>query len=148
MKKELTWWIAFALVAIFVAGQMSDFRFSTVDIQLHDTYYVLPAYFAVLFIFIFLGLLRGLVYLTEILTERSRVFAWIVIVLNGSLSLFWIFLIYNSTITYLDLRQWYPELPASNYLATLMVMLAALVLMIVVEFRTIRKLKLRQAGNA
>lgn len=142
MNKELTWWAAFMLVAVLVAAQMSDFEFRNIDIQLHDTYYILPWYCAVLFIIISLGMLRGVIYAIEWMAEKSSLVAWIVVVVNTVLSFFWTFLIFQATMRYVELREWYPELPASNYQATLMMMCVVLCLIMIVEVKLIRRLRL------
>jgi heme/copper-type cytochrome/quinol oxidase subunit 1 len=86
MKRELIWGILFLVLSVLIVGQMTGFQFENIDIQLHDTYYVAPSIIVVLFILTIFGLLRGLVKLTDRLSDKTKSIAIVVTVING---LFW-----------------------------------------------------------
>jgi len=70
MKKELTLGIASLLVAFFLVGQMTDFRFDDIEIQLYDTYYVIAPIYAFAFVMALALLARGSVKFLNWLRHR------------------------------------------------------------------------------
>ena len=81
MKRGLIWWAGFLVVAFIVIGQMTTFKFRDIDIQLHDTYYVVPSWLGIVVVLAILGLLRGLTKLVDKLSDRSRSLAILITVL-------------------------------------------------------------------
>lgn len=61
MKKELIWWTGFLIVAFILIGQMTGYKFRGIDVQLYDTYYVLPAWLGFGVVLAMLVLIRGLI---------------------------------------------------------------------------------------
>lgn len=141
MKRELIWWTLFFGLAVVIVGQMTRFQFKNIDIQLHDTYYVIPPFIALLFILTIFGVLRGLVKITDRLCDRSKLVAISVTIINGLLGFVMIILIYVSIVSVLQIKEWYPDLNISNYLAIIALLTTVLCLLILIEFRTIKKLK-------
>lgn len=141
MKRELTWWLVFFILALVVIGQMTGFEFNVIDIQLHDTYYILPSLHGVLFIFTFLALLRILTNALDRISTKGKLIAILVTVINGLLVLSMIIFISNITINVLQFRKLYHDLDLAKYTAIIIVMIAALCLLTILEIKTIRKIR-------
>jgi len=142
MKRELIWWTGFLIVSFVAVGQMTAFNFGDIDIQLHDTYYVVPSWLGVLVLLTFLGLLRGLTKLADRLSDRSRLLAILVTVINGLLGLFLIGLTCMAIFNLIQVKQLYPDLDISNYIGVIAVLISLLFLTIIIEVQTIRKLRI------
>lgn len=144
MKRELIWWTGFVVVAFIVIGQMTAFTFGTVDIQLHDTYYVVPSWLGVLVILTILGTLRGLTKLADRLSDRSRLLAIVISILNGLLGLGLIILISVAILNLIQIKEWYPDLDISTYIGVIVVLISLLVLLTIMEIKTVRKLRTKK----
>ena len=144
MKRELIWWTGFLIVAVIAIGQMTAFEFGTVDIQLHDTYYVLPSWLGILVVLTILGLLRGLTKLADRLSNRSRLLAITISIINGLLGLILIVIIYLAILNLIQVKEWYPDLDISNYIGIIVIMLSLLLLLTVIEIKTIKKLRTKK----
>lgn len=145
MKRELILWTLFFALAVLVVGQMTSFEFGNIDIQLHDTYYVIPPLIGVLFILTIFGLLRALVKITDTLSDKSKSIAIVVTVINGLFGLTIIILIYMSIVSVLQIKEWYPDLDISKYVAIIIVLTVVLFLLTIAEIRTIKKLKTKRS---
>lgn len=141
MKKQLVWAIAILIVALLVVGQMTNFSFETIDIQLHDTYYVLPAYLGVIFFFLIFAGFVGTIMLAERMIRKNRGFAKFVLVANGFIIMFWAFLILQSVLSVYQLYQWHPHLANGSYLGIITLMVGILILLLLLETKAIRELK-------
>ena len=71
MKKELGWWAVFFAVAIILVGQLTEFEFNYIDIQLYDTYYVIPSWLGLVVVLAILGLIRGLIKIIDRLIHKT-----------------------------------------------------------------------------
>ena len=71
MKKELGWWAVFFAVAIILVGQLTEFEFNYIDIQLYDTYYVIPSWLGLVVVLAILGLIRGLIKIIDRLMHKT-----------------------------------------------------------------------------
>jgi heme/copper-type cytochrome/quinol oxidase subunit 1 len=141
MKQELIWWTGFLIVAFIAVGQMTAFNFGDIDIQLHDTYYVVPSWLGMLVPLTILGLLRGLTKLADRLSGRSRLLAISISIVNGLFGLFLIVLIIMAISNLIEVKEWYPDLDISNSIGVIAVLITFLLLLTIIEVKTIRKLK-------
>lgn len=141
MKQELIWWAGFVFVAVIAIGQMTAFNFGTIDIQLHDTYYVVPSWLGILVVLIILGLLRGLTKLADRLSNRSRLLAVMISIINGLVGLVLIILICMAILNLVQVKERYPDLDISNYTGIIIIMISLLLLLTVIEIMTIKKIR-------
>jgi hypothetical protein len=142
MKLELIWWTGFLTVALIAVGQTTAFNFGDIDIQLHDTYYVVPSWLGILVLLTILGLLRVLTKFADRLSDRSRLLALLISIVNGLLGLFLIGLICMAIFNLIQVKQWYPDLDISNYIGIIAVLISLLLLLTIIEVKTIRKLRI------
>jgi hypothetical protein len=141
MKRELIWWTGFLIVALIAVGQMTVFKFGDIHIQLHDTYYVVQSWLGISVLLTILGLLRGLTKLADRLSARSRLLAIVISIVNGLLGLFLIVLIFVAISNLIQVKEWYPDLDISNYIGVIAVLISLLLLLTIIEVKTIRKLR-------
>ncbi|MES1226018.1 MAG: hypothetical protein ABUT20_61640 [Bacteroidota bacterium] len=141
MKRELRWWTAFFVVGIILIGQMTEFEFRNIDIQLHDTYYIIPSWIALLVVLTILGVLRGLTQIINRLSDRNRSMAILVSIVNGIVGLVLIILVCAAILNLIQIREWYPGLDIFNYIAIIVVMILLLSVLVVIEIKTIKKLR-------
>jgi signal transduction histidine kinase len=139
MKKELTLGIASLLVAFFLVGQMTDFRFDDIEIQLHDTYYVIAPIYAFAFVMALALLARGSVKFLNWLSDKSKSMAIFIAVVVGIIALALIILIYFSISTLVQIKTWYPDLRISNYITIIIVLTIGLGVLAGVEIKIIKK---------
>ena len=142
MKRGLIWWTGFTVVAFIAIGQMTKFKFQYIDVQLHDTYYVIPSWLGIVIVLIIFGLLRGLAKIADRLSDRSRLLAIVIIIINGLLGLVLVGLISFAMLTLLQVREWYPELNISNYIGIIVVLTSLLLMVTIVEIKTVNKLRI------
>jgi hypothetical protein len=140
MKRELIWWTGFLVVAFIAIGKMTAFNFGDIDIQLHDTYYVVPSWLCILVVLLILGLLRGLTKLADTLSNRSRQLAIMISLINGLLGLVLIILICVAILNLIQVKEWYPDHDISNYIGIIVIMILLLLLLTVIEIKTVGKL--------
>jgi heme/copper-type cytochrome/quinol oxidase subunit 1 len=144
MKQELIWWTGFVVVAVIVIGQMTAFNFGTIDIQLHDTYYVVPSWLGIFLVLIILGLLRAFTKLADRLSNRSRPLAIMISIINGLMGVVLFILICMAVLNLVQVKEWYPDLDISNYIGIIMIMISLLLLLTVIEIKTIKKVRTRK----
>jgi heme/copper-type cytochrome/quinol oxidase subunit 1 len=141
MKRELIWWAGFIVLSFIVIGQMTTFKFREIDIQLHDTYYVVPSWLGIVIVLTILSVLRGLTKLADNLSDRSRQLAILIIIINGFLGLALIVSICVGILNLIQIKEWYPDLDISNYIEIITVLISLLLLLTITEIKTIRKLR-------
>ena len=141
MKRELGWWTAFFVVAITVAGRMTKFEFRDIEIQLHDTYYVVPSWLAIVILFTILGLFRGVTKSIDRLSDKSRLMAIFVGIINGVVGLVLIILICVAIFNLIQVKKWYPDLDISTYIGIIVILISLLSLLTIIEIKTFKKLK-------
>ncbi|HEY0656420.1 MAG TPA: hypothetical protein VGD65_24975 [Chryseosolibacter sp.] len=115
--------------------------FKTLDVQLHDTYYVVPLSVGGIIIFLIQMTFRGAVNAAGWLIERSVRLAKVVLVANTILLVSWLFLLGRSVISVYHAYEWYPALDISNYLAIIVLMLIVLIQLLVLERRAFLRLR-------
>jgi len=79
MRKLLLWWIIFCVVVFLAVGWATDF--STIDIQLHDTYFVIPP----AHLFLVIGILGAMFMGLDWLSRNNKALTLAVFLLNGLL---------------------------------------------------------------
>jgi membrane protease YdiL (CAAX protease family) len=141
MKRELIWWTGFFVVAFIAIGQMTTFKFGDINIQLHDTYYVVPSWLGLVIVLTILGLSRGLTKLADISSDRSRPLAILISIISGLLGLILIVLICVAILNLIQVKEWYPDLDISNYIGIIAALISLLLLLTIIEIKTVRKLR-------
>ena len=139
MKREIIWWLgAFALSTLMI-GIATDFSFKTLDIQLHDTYYVFNSFGAVKWLTIIFIIGRNFHLLIEMLISKRVLFAFLVSLINPVGGLF-VLLILNQLITLLKNLGVNPIQNGGTLLVVIILFLIFLY-QIIVEVKAIKKLK-------
>ena len=128
-------------MAFIAIGQMTTFKFRDIDIQLHDTYYVVPSWLGIVIVLTILGPLRGLTKLADRLSDRSRLLAILIIIINGLLGLVLIVLICIAILNLIQVKEWYPDLDISSYIGIIAGLISLLLLLTIIEIKTVRKLR-------
>lgn len=128
-------------MAFITIGQMTTFKFRDIDIQLHDTYYVVPSWLGIVIVLTILGLLRGLTKLVDRLSDQSRLLAILISIINGLLGLVLIVLICIAILNLIQVKEWYPDLDISSYIGIIAVLISLLLLLTIIEIKTVRKLR-------
>jgi hypothetical protein len=88
MKKELIWWTAFGLFSTLIIGTVTSFKFSKLDIQVHDTYYVFEPIDSIKLLTIIFGVGRYSYLLTDIITDKYKILALFISIINAIVALF------------------------------------------------------------
>lgn len=141
MRREWIWWIIFGVVGILAVGLMTDFQFDKLEIQQHDTYYVLDSLIAIFFIAVILGTIRCSLLIVDLITDRYKILAILISIVNPVIGLFIIFLIYFSVQRLIFFKTTYPDINLFNEVVPLVFLAGLIVLQVVIEIRTIRKIK-------
>jgi hypothetical protein len=144
MKRELIWWAGFLVVAFISVGEMTTFKFHYIDIQLHDTYYVVPSWLGIVIVLIILGLLRGVTKLVDRLSDRSRPLAIAISIINALVGIVLIVLICLVTVNLIQVREWYPDLDISNYIGIIAILISLLLMLTTIEIKTVKKLRTKK----
>lgn len=147
LKTELVWLIALALVSTLIIGIATGFRFHTLDIQLHDTYYVFGSFDCIKMLTVLLFVGRGLYLLTDILTNQYLLLALIIVIVNAIAALFILIGTYLSIQAILTLRTMAPHVDLSGYFLIAGLLVGILAVQTIVEIRMIRKLRGLLAGR-
>jgi heme/copper-type cytochrome/quinol oxidase subunit 1 len=146
MKKGLAWLAIFALMSTLIIGTVTGFTFSKLDIQLHDTYYVVKAIDAIKALTLIFFLTRGLYLLTDIMTDRYKVLALLISIINAIAGLFVVIAAYMSTEAIFTTRKMYSYAGSSAHFLLPAIFIGIFVVQIIVEIRMIRKLRGLLAG--
>lgn len=138
----------FFVVTVILIGRMTDFQFQDIDIQLHDTYYVIPSWIVLVVILTILGLLRAATRILDRLSDRSRTITILVAIITGLFGLVLIILICAAILSLIEIKGWYPDLDISTYVWIIVAMISLLSFLTIREIKTIRKLRATNARSA
>ena len=141
MKKEVIWALGFVVVTITLVGQMTSFTFENIDVQLYDTYYILPSWLAGVFVLIVLGLSRGLLKIIDRLSDQSRFLALAMSIIVGLSGLVLIVIISFAIRNLIQVKEWYPDLDISSYVGIAAILISLLLLLTITEVKIIKKLR-------
>lgn len=141
MKEELIWWIPFALLSTLLVGLVTGFKFGTLDIQLHDTYYVLESSMAIKLLTLTFGFGRYFYLMTDIIAERHMILALIICIINALAGLFIVIGAYFSIEVIGTSRKLYPDMDLSAHFLLPVIFMALLAVQTIVQIRMIKKLR-------
>lgn len=137
VKTELLWLAAFALLSTLIVGIATGFGFNTLDIKLHDTYFVVRSAHAVKLLTLIFVLGRFVCWMTNRITERYVVLAILFSIVNAIVGLFVIILTYFSIGGIAAFRQSYPGTDMSGNFILPGICFSVLVVQVVVEVKMI-----------
>jgi hypothetical protein len=141
MKRDLIWWAAFGLLSTLIIGAVTSFKFSKLDIQLHDTYYVFESIDGIKYLTLIFGLSRYIYLLTDIMTDKYKILALIISIINVITGLFVIIATYRCVETILTFKKTSPDVDFSGNFLLLSLLLGLLTVQTIIEVKMIRKLK-------
>jgi hypothetical protein len=137
MRREIIWWTVFLAIVIFIAVRIPHITDNDI-IHFYDTYSVIPFLLAILIITGIPTLTKTINKISDRLLTKSKRTVVLVLIINGLLELILILLIYLSVVNLFQIREWYPGIDISNYIAIVVVMTTALYLLTVIEIKTIK----------
>jgi heme/copper-type cytochrome/quinol oxidase subunit 1 len=141
LKNVIVFWGSFVSISVLLGGAMTSFKFNDLDTQLHDTYFVIPSIYIIISIIIILWILRGVFLLVEVGIRKSKFFAILVAIVN----MFFIFMLVAATYLSIEklrlVKRNYPDLSISSYVALISVMVGFACFLILIEFKTIKKIR-------
>jgi hypothetical protein len=140
MKRELFYWVVFALLSALIIGVITGFKFGELDIQMHDTYYVFSSFNGVKSLTLFLGTGRYFYLLLDIITEKYKIITLFLSIINAIVALFTLIVAYLSIETIPMYTGTYPDINFSGHLFVTIVLLGVLAAQIIVEIKMVRKL--------
>ena len=140
VKKELIWWTAFGLLSTLIIGTVTSFKFSRLDIQVYDTYYVFESIDGIKLLTIIFGLGRYSYLLIDIITDKYKILALIISILNAITGLFIVIMTYLSIETILTSNKNYPDIDFPGHFLLSAILLGILTVQTIIEINLIRKL--------
>lgn len=147
MKAETIWWIGFGLLSTLIIGTITGFKFSSLDIQLHDTYYVLQSFDAIKLLTLIFGVGRYFYLLTGIMAERYAILALVISIINAIAALFVMIGTYLSIETIVTFTRMYPGIDLSGHFLLPAIFIGLLAVQAIVEVKMIGKLRAVLAGK-
>ena len=146
-KTELIWWIGFGLLSTLIIGIVTGFEFGSIDVQLHDTYYVFGSFDAIKLMTLITGIGRYCYLLIDIITERYTILALLISIINPIVGLFVLIATYFSIETIVTSRQLYPGIDLSVHFLLPGVFVTLLTVQAIIEIKMILKLRALLAGR-
>jgi hypothetical protein len=140
MNRQLIWWIGFGILSVLIVGTVTSFKFSTVDMQLHDTYYVLTSKDAIVLLILIFVMGRYLYLLTDLLSERYKILALFFSIINAIAGLFVIMLTYLSVESVITSKKMSPDIDFSGHFLIPGIFIGMLIVQIILEIKVIKKL--------
>jgi hypothetical protein len=107
MKEQLIWWAGFGILSAIVIGIVTGFKFNELDIQLHDTYFVLQSRDAIVLLTLAFGFGRYFYLLADLISSRFKILALIMSIINAIVGLFVIIITYLSAEGFITFQQTY-----------------------------------------
>ncbi len=97
LKTELLWLGVSLIVSVLIVGLLNGFSAGTIDIQLHDTYFVIDPLSGILFFFFLFSILRYALFVLAVFCLKHKLAVIVFRVIMACASLFMIvFFIYLS----------------------------------------------------
>ena len=106
--------VSFTLIIAII----TSFKFSTLDLQFHDTYYVLDSFDAIKLLTFIFGFGRYFYLLTDIMTERYAILTLLISIVNAIAGLFVLIGAYFSIETIVTFRKMHPGIDFSAHFFT------------------------------
>lgn len=138
MRREIIWWTVFFALVILIVIRIVHFTDNDV-IHFYDTYNIIPSLLAILIIIGISTLTKTTNKMTDRLMAKSKAIVVSVLIVNALLGLILIFLTYISVFNLFQIREWYPGLDISNYIAIVVVMATVFYLVTLTEIKAIKK---------
>jgi hypothetical protein len=140
-KKELKYLTAFGILSVVAVGLMTNFKFNDLEVQMHDSYFVISPTKAVMSSTLTMWTIKNFYLLVDIIAEKYKVLAVVVAIINPIAGLFMIILIYFNLnqITTSDQRYAISSLP--QQIIPICILLALVVVQVTIQIRMIKKLK-------
>lgn len=141
IKTEWKWLTAFGLTSLMAISLATDFTFRDLEIQKHDTYFVISAFNAIIFLTLILWSLKNLYLLVDLITDRYQILAILVAIINALIALFMFVLIYLMTHSLMVFRQTHPDRNFVVQLIPVSIMAISTAVQVIIEIRTLRKIR-------
>ena len=139
MKKEWKPLVICGLISVLAIGLMTSFKYNDVEIQMHDSYFIIDAIRACIYLTAIVFTLRNLYFVVDVMSDRYRILAVFVAIINPLVALFIVILIYFN-IAFVG-----AQLDAGNNLGPSIVIICLLIglitLQIAIEVKVLRKLR-------
>ena len=139
MKKEWKPLVICGLISVLAIGLMTSFKYNDVEIQMHDSYFIIDAIRACIYLTAIVFTLRNLYFVIDVMSDRYRILAVFVAIINPLVALFIVILIYFN-IAFVG-----AQLDAGNNLGPSIVIICLLIglitLQIAIEVKVLRKLR-------
>jgi len=139
LKNEWKWVLGFGFLSFLLIGLMTNFKFKDFEFQFHDTYYVFDSLTAFQYLTASIYIVRVGYMLFDLMTDRYRIFAFvvafvnpIVILLMTILAFFFVQNIFVSSDSYVNRNLISPLIPA-------LLIISLIVIQIIVEVKALRK---------
>lgn len=139
-KTELKWLAAFALVSAFIIGVMTDFTFRNMDMQMHDTYFVIDPVNGSIFLTFTLWTIKNLYLLVDLMTDRYKIIGVFVSIINPLIALLILIMTYWTIQSFLTLRETYPAIGFSRVIVPICFVAGVIGLQALIEIRILKKL--------
>lgn len=141
MKRQIIWWAAFGLLSTLIIGTITSFKFSRLDIQVYDSYYVFESIHGIILLTLTFGFGRYFYLLTDLISDRYKIFALLISIINAIVGLFIIMWTYMSIETIMTFKKMYPDTDFSGHFLLSSIFLGLLTVQTVVEIKMIKKLR-------
>lgn len=139
MKKEWKPLVICGLISVLAIGLMTSFKYNDVEIQMHDSYFIIDAIRACIYLTAIVFTLRNLYFVVDVMSDRYRILAVFVAIINPLVALFIVIFIYFN-IAFVG-----AQLDAGNNLGPSIVIICLLIglitLQIAIEVKVLRKLR-------
>lgn len=139
-KTELKWLTVFALVSVCIIGVMTDFTYRNLEIQMHDTYFVVDPLKGFIFLTFTLWTIKNLYLLVDLMTDRYKIIAVLVSIINPLIALLILILTYWNIQSFLTLRETYPAIGFSRVIVPVCFLAGVIGLQALIEIRALKKL--------
>lgn len=139
--KQLIRWAALTLLSTLIIGVTTGFQFSKLDIQLYDTYYVFESFYGIILLTLVFGTGWNFYLLTDLITDRYKILALMLSIINIIAGLFVLIGAYFSIKAVMALQKINSGTDLSGYFLLPTVLIGLLIVQIIVEIKLIRKLR-------
>ena len=141
MRKEWQWLITFGLISILIIGLMTNFKFTDVEVQMHDIYLVINPIKSFIFLTFILWTIRNFYLLVDLMTDKYKIIAVFVAIINPLIGLFIIVLIYFNIKLVTTFKQMYPDNNFTAQIIPICILVGLIAVQTTIEIRTLKKLK-------
>ncbi len=137
-RTEWKWLSIFGLISIIIIGLMTNFRFNELQIQNHDTYYLIGSFKSIIFTTLFLWTIKNLYYLIDVLLNKYKVFAILIAILTPIAILLGVLFIYLNIQELLVFKEMYPDLNFLERIIPTSIITGLLILLVLIEIKSLK----------